>query len=766
MDALSSENLTPYKVSLCILIQIYLSNKVSTHKFISLLRWLLEEIQNSSGYQESTKQELLESLEGLPDIGPSVANQLLVQLSKLRDPDSVFTFFLEIQELIKESNDAEDDDTKVAKNSVFGIFFRKVLLLWDTAMFAAQSRLFADIQRFNTEEGYRGEVSQKHLKQIINKTASQMQAEVGRYPFWEMEAKIKQLSALAPLIHTPEASFLSYLNCLHHFEFEGALHYLHQYFDYYGAQQQATLNNLGLTAGRASYVQHFASLNLAALYFGFGHLEQALNSLDETITVAQQNGSRECLLHALCLVAAISAARGTPADTENACHLLRRCVAARGKGNILSKDTQTDSGSEGKDGKKEKESHPAPSVEARSWLALAGVTLERLAPAQHGAVTSVWRALQRAAQLDDMAFTHLSPGGDLTLRARAWGLHGHRELSRLASETMLTLHAKHTSSANAVQALVNLAAIADKHAGPGVSSALLEAAQARFPFHGAGGSSESSLGLRFHAALDKGDLGRARAIAGAWFALGSERGQTGSSQIMFGEAMLALREGRVEEAYASLTALLKWCETCGQHREAIRVLLSLISIFQESESTLASLPLVLKCLALTQALGFDSDHAEVMLALARIHLAMGCGSLGLAVVRQVLPHLLEHCPVWLQCEAHIVQAQCLLSLASAANEETIPAVSAALVHVDAEPTTRPSHGNVSQTLPSVSQADAREHVLSAIELLNAAALLHAKTEHQATGKRLFYLLARAYDYVGNVEARNAAAVHFVKSSEM
>jgi len=78
--------------------------------------------------------------------------------------------------------------------------------------------------------------------------------------------------------------------------------------------------------GRTNYIQHHASLNLAVLYYGFGHLDQALRSLEETVRLAQQNGSSECLLHAIALLATISSAKGCRWDTAHAFRLLNRCV--------------------------------------------------------------------------------------------------------------------------------------------------------------------------------------------------------------------------------------------------------------------------------------------------------------------------------------------------------------------------------------------------------------------------------------------------------
>jgi len=201
---------------------------------------------------------------------------------------------------------------------------------------------------------------------------------------------------------------------------------------------------------------------------------------------------------------------------------------------------------------------------------------------------------------------------------------------------------------------------------------------------------------------------------------------------------LHLLEGRAELAHQSLVTLLAWCEKHGQYREAVTIMLALIQLFQDSGHYLSSLPLILKCLSFTQSFTLESDQAEVLLALARVHLHMDSGALGLAVVRQVLPHILEHCPKWLQCEAYIIQAQCLLSMAKGGSDSKA---------------FEPSTG--SSTHESF-------HVLRAINILKQASDIHSQINHHATGKQLYYLLARAYDYAGNVEARNAAALQFSK----
>jgi hypothetical protein len=119
MEALRLENLTPYKICLCLLIQTVLHNKknVVAHKFFALLRWLLSEIQEAASHQEPSLTELVNTLEEMPDVGPVVAKLLLDQLRCMRDPDALFTLFDDLQQLVHQPGDPADDDSKVRRGA-------------------------------------------------------------------------------------------------------------------------------------------------------------------------------------------------------------------------------------------------------------------------------------------------------------------------------------------------------------------------------------------------------------------------------------------------------------------------------------------------------------------------------------------------------------------------------------------------------------------------------------------------------------------------
>jgi len=183
-------------------------------------------------------------------------------------------------------------------------------------------------------------------------------------------------------------------------------------------------------------------------------------------------------------------------------------------------------------------------VQVRSWLALANLTLEKLIPAKTDSndpssnPLHVWHALTQASRIShQITGSSSSQGSDLSLRARAWNLYGHQELSKLSSEALLTHHTNTGSSLDMSLALANLAQIADIHGVHNLSSSILEASQARYPFHGEG-AAEVAFSLRFKAAADKKDLTGAKRIARNWFALSQTHAasQPYVVQMLFAEA--------------------------------------------------------------------------------------------------------------------------------------------------------------------------------------------------------------------------------------
>nr|CAI5862934.1 unnamed protein product [Callosobruchus analis] len=89
------------------------------------------------------------------------------------------------------------------------------------------------------------------------------------------------------------AHFLSYLNYLRVDEFCGAMSSLLHCFD-------ASLDpNVKYYNDEKSKRHRFAALNLAILHYHFGHVEEALAALKESIKISQEANDNVCLQHAL-----------------------------------------------------------------------------------------------------------------------------------------------------------------------------------------------------------------------------------------------------------------------------------------------------------------------------------------------------------------------------------------------------------------------------------------------------------------------------------
>ncbi|VEN54817.1 unnamed protein product [Callosobruchus maculatus] len=89
------------------------------------------------------------------------------------------------------------------------------------------------------------------------------------------------------------AHFLSYLNYLRVDEFCGAMSSLLHCFD-------ASLDpNIKYCNDEKSKRHRFAALNLAILHYHFGHVEEALAALKESIKISQEANDNVCLQHAL-----------------------------------------------------------------------------------------------------------------------------------------------------------------------------------------------------------------------------------------------------------------------------------------------------------------------------------------------------------------------------------------------------------------------------------------------------------------------------------
>jgi anaphase-promoting complex subunit 5 len=138
---------------------------------------------------------------------------------------------------------------------------------------------------------------------------------------------LEQLSNIATHIESIfptmiKVHYLRYLICIRKRDWEGAIDSLHRYFDYCYCdslpfqQAQPGTNTNGMIAS-------YASLNLAALHYQFGHYGAAIQSIQETIRIAHQKNEHDCLALALAWLFRLADCKGMTKRTEL---LIKKCI--------------------------------------------------------------------------------------------------------------------------------------------------------------------------------------------------------------------------------------------------------------------------------------------------------------------------------------------------------------------------------------------------------------------------------------------------------
>ena len=290
------------------------------------------------------------------------------RLHKINSPDDLMDLLSSFTRLLSKDDDDEDDmnglnpnrPTHIAPRSIFGIFVRRIVLAVNKMLFDSVANLFNDVKKFleddrattttttnnsgiptNINESSNSindflhthvtHFSPREMQQALYAKVKEVERGINMKSFHEIEREIENILIIAP--NLPQAYFLRYLNCLGHQEYEGATESLHQYFDYALHLHDVKVNNIQKgpdgeyiniprRGRRHKIVVQYAVLNLAAMQFHFGRLEEALLAVNETIRVAQQNGDHRCVTLALSWLYRIKAAQ----RDVRAPRLLKRCI--------------------------------------------------------------------------------------------------------------------------------------------------------------------------------------------------------------------------------------------------------------------------------------------------------------------------------------------------------------------------------------------------------------------------------------------------------
>ncbi len=250
-------------------------------------------------------------------------------LGALQSPDDLITLLGLLQELLRPSGHVIVSDgsmirpSHLERESVFGVFLRKLLLDCNGLGFEGLASLLDDIKAYvahaetDADEMMPVPTGSREAQQYLQRRVLDLDQNVGRRTYEDTEAEVERLLRRHPEL--PRGQFLCYLNSTRHGEFTGALDSLHRYFDY--AIRRGGPNATGKTSTSRNIVQ-YAALNLAALHFRLGHTALAFAAINETVRVAQQNSDHLCVAFALAWLYQLLARAGDPQAEE----VLFRCL--------------------------------------------------------------------------------------------------------------------------------------------------------------------------------------------------------------------------------------------------------------------------------------------------------------------------------------------------------------------------------------------------------------------------------------------------------
>ncbi|AAF24811.1 F12K11.7 [Arabidopsis thaliana] len=320
---------TPHKISVCILLQIYAPSaqmslpfpfsSVAQHNRLGL--YLLSLTKSCDDIFEPKLEKLINQLREVgEEMDAWLTDHLTNRFSSLASPDDLLNFFNDMRGILGslDSGVVQDDQIILDPNSNLGMFVRRCILAFNLLSFEGVCHLFSSIEDYCKEAHSsfaQFGAPNNNLESLIQYDQMDMENYAMDKPTEEIEFQ-KTASGIVPFhLHTPDSlmkategipyvksevnhsfsaliltsrhatmqvHFLRYLNKLHSDDYFAALDNLLRYFDYsmYGRYE------IGL-------------LCLGMMHFRFGHPNLALEVLTEAVRVSQQLSNDTCLAYTL-----------------------------------------------------------------------------------------------------------------------------------------------------------------------------------------------------------------------------------------------------------------------------------------------------------------------------------------------------------------------------------------------------------------------------------------------------------------------------------
>ncbi|XP_043287109.1 anaphase-promoting complex subunit 5 [Venturia canescens] len=306
-NKLQQEILTPYKVAVIMLIKDYCYKSV---KVIIERRDFCIAALKLIQMPDMELIDLLKMLRSPEYTLQRFALQLEFEMAKLCETgiEGLLELFDSLTRLMKPSHDHSLSPAALYRNSVLGIYVRRIIVIFEQLpffrvvklyeSFCAEFEIIMDQDLSNSISSLKKEesLSKKNVnvwggrqaELLVAQQAHALQTDEHKAMApSELQALIRELLSCNP--YYAEAHYLSYLNCLRVNEYCGALDSLYHCFD-----RLAPLENRSAPEDRARTFR-YAALNLAALHAQFGHKKVAEAALKEAVMMAQEAGDNVCL---------------------------------------------------------------------------------------------------------------------------------------------------------------------------------------------------------------------------------------------------------------------------------------------------------------------------------------------------------------------------------------------------------------------------------------------------------------------------------------
>nr|POE62527.1 anaphase-promoting complex subunit 5 [Quercus suber] len=340
--------LTPSRICLLVLIELYLSNLTSSNDKVEFLSFIAQHVRQPTGqeYESSASDTssvfiatdasgFATSLGSLASAipGRSVYDQFLPKLWQLTTLDSLYALFERLANLVPEADSApESAKGKISRASPLGQYVRRCCLEFTRLQFADSQTLWNAFEAYrqhthhawaaknpdaaakfaayhanmtaisyavesvnlvdSTSETY---ISTEDTDRLITFSIHHLQKLGNRMPE-EAKSTLRQWitdqsdSGLQSLQH-----FLAFFESWRAGQYTMALEDLHRYFDYSLAAKSGNLR--GDESMRVYY--QYALLHLSVLHADFDCWSESVDAMEECISTARENQDTACLSFAL-----------------------------------------------------------------------------------------------------------------------------------------------------------------------------------------------------------------------------------------------------------------------------------------------------------------------------------------------------------------------------------------------------------------------------------------------------------------------------------